>query len=611
MNAFDNRTDMTFENRLVNILDHRPGVLCFFIVSLLTVYVRAELPQFQVNHAPYLQLGDAALGDANDQMEIWWQTIPAGSGNADTFEVLYRQAGFSTWKDAALNRVIDTGVEGRINHSATISDLLYDTEYEYRVNHVRATQSIGSFQNVFKTRQPPGDPSPFTFVSYGDSAFWYDIENFRSVQNQINQLDETAGVAFSLPLGDNAYWYGMHSDFDARFDPILSPENAHFIASHIEYTAIGNHEVWDTPWAQPFQDNYSFPLNGPLTGEYPEHNFSFDYGDVHFTTFSSNSFTNPRRLENQLDWLVEDLQASDAQWKIVFAHHPIAGAPDKNESPADDYYQQVVSRLREAKADLFLVGHSHTYNRTYPLLGASNSQAIFLEEADDDFIKGIGLIQLTSGVGGKSLRSGSFEQFPFTAAGFTASTSPRSDFGFTQIDVTERQLTLSYIGADEGQVIDSFTITDDLEQQVFWDASTVQANWSEPGSWAPANVPGVESIVTVDNTQFNTTMDSVVDADVSVDLAFVRGSLASTVLHIPVGVTFETTRGLVLDDGGSLMSEAKIVGRLNNIAGQLMIGTQTMETRLPVPEPCAIGLLCLGIAGGLAACRSSGVSRCG
>ena len=72
MNAFGNRTDMNFKNRLLNILDHRPVFLCFFIVSLLTVYVRAELPQFQVNHAPYLQLGDAALGDANDQMEIWW-----------------------------------------------------------------------------------------------------------------------------------------------------------------------------------------------------------------------------------------------------------------------------------------------------------------------------------------------------------------------------------------------------------------------------------------------------------------------------------------------------------------------------------------------------------
>jgi len=374
----------------------------------------------------------------------------------------------------------------QVNHSATISGLSYDTEYEYRVNHLRAGQQIGSFQKTFRTCLPPGDPSPFTFVAYGDSADLAVIQNFRSVQNQINQLDAANGVALSLSLSDNAYPFGRHRDFDARFDPTDSPEHVQYIARRIDYPAIGNHDIFDGSNGQSSRDNVSVPRNGPSAGEFPEHNYSFDFGTIHFATFDSNSLSNRTRLENQLEWLVTDMQASDAQWKVIFVHHPIAGSPDKRESPTNAYFREVVSQLREAKVDLLLAGHSHMYHRTQPLFGASGSQAIFLEEADDDYTKGLGLIQLTSGVGGRSLRFGSFTQYPFNAAGFSRTTEPASEFGFTQIDVTQTQLTLSYIGADQGQVKDSFTITEDLANQLVWSARYLHLK-------APATLTGARS----------------------------------------------------------------------------------------------------------------------
>ena len=120
-------------------------MLLFVVAILLVADGRAQLPQYQVNHPPYLQLGDAAIGDVNDQTEIWWQTISAGTGTDDLFITQYRPIGSQTWSDIVLNAPIDTGVEGRVNHSATISGLSYDTEYEYRVNHLRAGQQIGYF----------------------------------------------------------------------------------------------------------------------------------------------------------------------------------------------------------------------------------------------------------------------------------------------------------------------------------------------------------------------------------------------------------------------------------------------------------------------------------
>ena len=174
--------------------------------------------------------------------------------------------------------------------------------------------------------------------------------------------------------------------------------------------------------------------------------------------FDSNGRNNFTRLDNQLDWLVADMNASDALWKVVFVHHPIAGSPDKTESPEDNYYQQVVSRLNDADVDLFLAGHSHLYHRTFPLLGQSGGTALFVPDMDNDYAKGAGLIQVVAGVGGQSLRPGDFSPFPFDVVGFSTTTVPAVEYGFAQVDATSSLLTVSYVAADDGAVLDSFTI---------------------------------------------------------------------------------------------------------------------------------------------------------
>jgi len=283
-----------------------------FILAVGAATMHAQLPQYQVHHPPYVQLGDAQLGGANDQMEILWQTIPAGGGSEDSFSVEYRLAGSETWAPAGINAPLITfpTIEGRINHSATITGLQYDMNYDYRVQHFRAGGVIDSFQNTFRTRLPPGDASPYTFVAYGDSATRNSNANFRAVQNQINQLDAASGVAFTLLLGDNAYVTGTHSNYDARFDPALAPELTQYIARRVDYHSVGNHDTADIFPIGDFvgfatRDNYSVPLNGPDSGldaQLREHNYSFDYGNVHFATFDSNGLDvnrfGPGRLAN-------------------------------------------------------------------------------------------------------------------------------------------------------------------------------------------------------------------------------------------------------------------------------------------------------------------------
>lgn len=414
-------------------------------------------PQYRVNHTPYLQLGDAPLGSATDQVEIMWQTVPAGFGNEDAFAVEYRAAGASDWTAAGPIGRLDTGVEDRTVFSSVVQGLDFDADYQYRVTHLRAGEQVGVYQDTFRTRLPAGDPRPFTFAAYGDSAYINRIGNFLAVQDRINQIDAQEGVAFTLSLGDNAYLAGTHPQYDARLDPAVNPPLTQYMARHIEYLAIGNHDA-RTEGGRPFEDNYSFPRNGPAAGERADHNYSFDYGSVHFASFDSNSLLNPVRLDNQLDWLVADMKASDARWKVVFVHHPVAGSPDKAQQPGDNYYRQVVSRLREAGVDLFLAGHSHLYHWTYPLLGEENGQAVYVLDPDKEYLQGAGLVQAVAGVGGMSLRAGDFSPFPFDAAGYSTTTDPPVEYGFSRIDVTDDALTVRYIAADDGAVLDEFSI---------------------------------------------------------------------------------------------------------------------------------------------------------
>jgi hypothetical protein len=418
----------------------------------------AHAAQYQVKHTPYLQLGDAPLGGPSDQVEILWQTIPEGNGTVDSFSVEYRLAGTIPWTASGPIGTLDTGVEGRVNRFVPIHGLAYDTVYEYRMIHRSDGNPIATYQETFRTRRPVGDTSPYTFVAYGDSAGLDTVNNFRSVQNRINQLDAQEGVAFSLLLGDNVYNVGSHSEFDARLDPDINPELTQYIASHIDYYAMGNHDN-ATSSGRPSRENYAVPRNGPAAGETPEENYSFDYGDVHFATIDANSLNDPSRLDNQLNWLVADMQASNARWKIAFVHHPVAGSPDKPESPGDYYYQQIVSRLRGAEVDLFMAGHSHLYHWTYPLLGENGGEATYVFDVDKDYLQGDGLVQIVAGTGGRSLRSGDFAPFPFDAAGYSTETTPPVEYGFARVDVRQDRLTVSYIAADDGAVLDSFRIT--------------------------------------------------------------------------------------------------------------------------------------------------------
>jgi hypothetical protein len=349
----------------------------------------------------------------------------------------------------------DTGYEDRIVHIATLSGLDFDTRYPYIVTHFRDGGIVALYPGSLTTRLAPGDPRPFSFAAYGDSACACDIAPFRRVQDEILASD----AAFALLLGDIAYNAGSHDDLDARFTEASSPEATRWRRNQVDFAAYGNHDT-TTDSGRPTEQVFGSPGSPvrPPAAEPEGHNYSFDYGLAHFVTFDSNASVDPVRLDALVDWITTDLQSSDATWKIVFAHHPVAGSPDKPEVPDGPYFQRLMPALASAGADLLLVGHSHTFGWTFPLTGVEDGAALFTRDLDRRYRQGDGVVQVVAGTGGIELRGGQFTDFPFVVRGFSADTDPPAEHGFALVTVSLDSLEVRYVSADDGRTIDSFTI---------------------------------------------------------------------------------------------------------------------------------------------------------
>ncbi|NNC42604.1 MAG: metallophosphoesterase family protein [Acidimicrobiia bacterium] len=406
---------------------------------------------------PYLQLGNAPLfgypGAETDQIRVMWQS---SNRDVNQFDAYYRESGDLLW--TAIPDIESEDVaSGRFNFSVTIDQLSYDNTYEYRIDAPGQT-----FQSSFRTRLDPADTSPFTFAAYGDSLDPDHAGDFDDVVAQINRSD----ADFAVLLGDNAYDHGTHHDFDARFDPAASPAAVEWMSGHVDYAGVGNHEM-DTDKGQPFRSTYANPIPKagvnahaePSADFYPEHNFSFDYGMVHFTFIDSNEKDS---FDELAEWANTDIAASDARWNIVVAHHPIGGAPDKDVTPSDEYYQALMPVLAEHGVDLLMVGHSHSFSWTLPLTGYADGKPTFVDDDDDEYFKGDGVVQLISGVGGHDIRDVSESAWPqpWVAAGYAADTDPGAEYGFALVEVSWNELVVKYRTRD-GETLDEFSIVGD------------------------------------------------------------------------------------------------------------------------------------------------------
>ena len=122
------------------------------------------------------------------------------------------------------------------------------------------------------------------------------------VAQEMEAYRQVVGFTFVLMLGDNIYGGDHPRDFVRKFEEPYKP----LLDADVNfYASLGNHD-------NPNESHYKlFNMGG-------NRYYSFKKNDVAFFALDS-TYMGPE----QVSWLEQQLQNSNANWKICFFHHPL------------------------------------------------------------------------------------------------------------------------------------------------------------------------------------------------------------------------------------------------------------------------------------------------
>ncbi len=250
----------------------------------------------------------------------------------------------------AMNEVV-SDPKPTTEHVLPLSNLSASTRYWYEVE-IDGAVVAGGPDHTFRTYPEKGSPEPFRFIAWGDSG--NGTSGQLAVARRMTELN--AEPAFGLILGDIIYPGGEAENYD----PYYFAPYRDLLRRMAVWPTIGNHDVV-TQNGAPYLDAFHLPTNNPAGTELY---YSWDYGNVHFVCLDTHrSSFSPGSA--QLQWLAQDLAASNAQWKIVYFHVPPYSGGTHADSAA--VKNNILPVLEEAGVDVVFSGHSHVYERTFLL----------------------------------------------------------------------------------------------------------------------------------------------------------------------------------------------------------------------------------------------------
>ncbi|HXZ79281.1 MAG TPA: metallophosphoesterase [Terriglobales bacterium] len=150
---------------------------------------------------------------------------------------------------------------------------------------------------------------------------------------------------FVIMLGDNIYGGHRPQDFVKKFELPYKP----LLDAGVKfYASLGNHD-------DPNDERLYKPFN--MKGE---RYYTFRKGPVEFFVLDSN-YMDP----DQLRWVREALEASDAKWKICYFHHPLYSAGVHHGADLD-LRSQLLPLFQRYSVNVVFSGHEHVYQRIKP-----------------------------------------------------------------------------------------------------------------------------------------------------------------------------------------------------------------------------------------------------
>ncbi len=266
-------------------------------------------------------------------------------------------------------------------------------------------------------------------VAFGDFGFDEEMETDAAREGmKVTAWEDTVSAAlrtyqrgrpflFGITLGDNFYPQGMQSPADPTWQRLWDGKYGNLGIPF--YASLGNHDWYfaDSPAAEILHT----AANG--SWRFPAQFYTYTAGPAQFFAIDGNNLS-----ARQLAWLKAELERSTARWKIVYGHFPpyATRGQAKDLPPGTPTYVEdstlaatLVPILR-GRADVYIAGHSHTFQMFKPIDGVT---------------------YVIAGTGGAPLYAVDPTDPHLYYATATA--------GFTSLDITASALTVTFVGIDD------------------------------------------------------------------------------------------------------------------------------------------------------------------
>lgn len=353
-------------------------------------------------------------------------------------------------------------------HKVTVDGLEPGTEYTYRVGD--KSRELWSEVGTFVTDD--GDDS-FSFITIADVQASSD-ENFAEAAETLKGAVATLPESeFTVTLGDYVN-DNTNEEWDWYFKNFAFSNMATTVAP-----VAGNHDGNITNKLNINVFNSMFNLSNPNTesnvnwvnGVY----YSYDYGNAHIAVLNTNDMY--PMSQSQRNWLINDMSASDADWKIVLMHRALYSQGKNINKPDTIIMRNVLGEIfEELDIDLVYAGHDHVYYRSHPVNGDDvvknvtyvtenykGEEITFASNPDGT----VHILPSTAGTKRYGINEDAIDPIG-EACAFNLSTRDMGGCFMTTVVDGDKVIIKSYLVDDETQeitLIDEYAIKKDLSQK--------------------------------------------------------------------------------------------------------------------------------------------------
>lgn len=386
------------------------------------------------------KIQDINIAPGSDESELnfaWYSTEDTGKAT-----VLLVNRGSKTSDEISMEEAIAFyGTTEEISSSkytnmVTINGLEENTEYIYKVGN--GLEWSASFS--FKT----GNKDNFSFFFMGDPQI-----GASNLEKDADSWSETLNKAFSMfPDANMIFSAGDQANLalETEYSAFLRPELLRNIPLA---TTAGNHDELGIYNKYRFNNPNTSTVHGvSQSGS----DYYFTYNDILFLVINTNNTDSDSHGEFLRNTVNDN---PNVKWKVVVGHHSIYSPSNHSEeSDTLDRRKTLAPIFEELGIDVVLMGHDHTYARTYQILGDVPQKEQNTDETGDTVYNPTGIVYITA----NSSTGSKYYALNETPEVYSKVRSELNVPTFLRINVTDDRFEIVGYRVDNGEEFDSYTI---------------------------------------------------------------------------------------------------------------------------------------------------------